>query len=146
VLLSLLARVDLVVINEEEARQLTGEHHIAKVARALRAIGPKHAIVKRGEYGAMLFGPDGVFSAAGYPLESVIDPTGAGDCFAGGLLGYLAHQGEITEDALRRAVVYGSAIASFDVEGVGPSRLFDVTADDVRARVADFRKMVAFEA
>lgn len=146
VLLSLLARVDLIVINEEEARQLTGEHHIAKVARALRAIGPKHAIVKRGEYGAMLFGPSGVFSAAGYPLESVIDPTGAGDCFAGGLLGYLASQGDVTEDNLRRAVVYGSAIASFDVEGVGPSRLFEVSKEDVESRVADFRKMVAFGA
>lgn len=143
-LLALLARVDMVVINEEEARQLTGEHHIAKVARALRAIGPKHAIVKRGEYGAMLFGPEGVFSAAGYPLERVVDPTGAGDCFAGGLLGYLASRGEVTDRNLRNAVVYGSAIASFDVEGVGPSRLFEATADDVHARVAEFRAMVTF--
>ena len=139
-----LRRVDVLVINEEEARQLSGEHHVVKVARALLTMGPKIAIVKQGEYGALLFCDGEIFAAPAYPIETVADPTGAGDTFAGALLGYVAHNDNTRHDTLRRAVIYGSALASFCVEGIGTERLFSITRDDVDDRFRAFRKLAHF--
>ncbi|MFO0693473.1 MAG: PfkB family carbohydrate kinase [Polyangiales bacterium] len=144
-LAKVLRRIDLLVINEEEARQLSGKHHIAEVARELGRMGPKTVIVKRGEYGAMLFHEDCVFSAPGYPLETVLDPTGAGDSFAGGLIGYLARHDDLSEPSLRRAVIHGSTLASFSVEGVAVDRLLKLTTAEVGDRVKRFRRLVEFD-
>lgn len=140
----MLARVDLLVINEEEARQLAGVHHIMQVARALLAMGPRILVIKRGEYGALLFEGDHVFSAPAYPVEQVLDPTGAGDTFAGGMLGLIAREGRVDQSTLRRAVVYGSALASFCVEGVSVSRLAGVTKSEIEARYLGFARLAHF--
>ena len=134
--------MDVLIINEEEARQLTGRHQLVEVQRALLELGPTTVIVKQGEDGAWLFQPGIAFHAPAFPLESVVDPTGAGDSFAGGFLGYLARENDITLPTLRRAVVVGSALASYCVEGIGPSRLVEVTMADVDARVAAFGDLV----
>ena len=143
-LAAMMKRIDLLVINEEEVRQLAGEHNVAKAARAVRAMGPKHIIVKRGEYGALLFDDEGAFFAPAYPLEEVIDPTGAGDSFAGGLMGYLARDGHVTPRSLRRAIMVASACASFCVEAVGTDRLAKLTAADVATRLSAFRSLIHF--
>ncbi|MEM6958912.1 MAG: PfkB family carbohydrate kinase [Myxococcota bacterium] len=140
---ALLKRVDVLVINEEEARQLSGRHHLVHVLNALTELGPRCLVVKQGEYGAILFTEDTIFSAPAYPLAA-IDPTGAGDTFAGGFLGYIAREGEITQASLRQAVVHGSAMASFCVEGIGPDRLLEISDADVAARVGEFRQLVDF--
>ncbi|MEM7139292.1 MAG: PfkB family carbohydrate kinase [Myxococcota bacterium] len=137
----LMTRIDILVINEEEARQLSGFHHPIAVAEGLRALGPQTVIVKRGEYGALLFVNEEIFCAPAYPLKNVADPTGAGDSFAGGFLGYLA-QSE-TED-LRQAVICGSATASFCVQDVGIDALVDLSREDLDARIADFRRLTHF--
>lgn len=138
----LLKRVDILIINEEEARQLTGRHHLVEVQRALLALGPTTVIVKQGEYGAWLFQPGVAFHAPAFPLETVLDPTGAGDSFAGGFLGYLARENDISLPTLRRAVVVGSALASFCVEGIGSNRLVEVSMAEVNGRVAAFDELV----
>jgi len=138
----LLKRVDILIINEEEARQLTGRHHLVEVQRALLALGPTTVIVKQGEYGAWLFQPGVAFHAPAFPLETVLDPTGAGDSFAGGFLGYLARENDISLPKLRRAVVVGSALASFCVEGIGSNRLVEVSMAEVNGRVAAFDELV----
>jgi sugar/nucleoside kinase (ribokinase family) len=143
-LAKMLARIDLLVINEEEARQLAGVYNISKAATALRAMGPRLVVIKRGEYGALLFDGEGVFSAPAFPIEEVADPTGAGDTFAGGLLGYLAREDRVDAVSLRRAVIYGSVIASFSVEGVSVDRLVQVTANDVASRYAAFARLAHF--
>jgi sugar/nucleoside kinase (ribokinase family) len=143
-LAKVLRRVDVLVINEEEARALTSEHHIVPVARALLGMGPKIVIVKRGEYGAILFHDGEIFSAPAYPVHEVKDPTGAGDTFAGGLLGYVAARDNVRHDTLRRAVIYGSAAASFCVEGVGLSELLRVTRPELDQRFRAFRKLAHF--
>ncbi len=143
-LAQMLARVDLLVINEEEARQLSGRHHIAHVAKALLAMGPRILVIKRGEYGALLFEGDRVFSAPAYPVEEVQDPTGAGDTFAGGMLGFLAREERVDQTTLRRAVVYGSALASFCVEGVSVERLAKVTKAEVEERYLAFARLAHF--
>ncbi len=140
----MLARIDLLVINEEEARQLAGVHNISKAATALRAMGPKLVVIKRGEYGALLFDGKEVFSAPAFPVEDVADPTGAGDTFAGGLLGYVAREDKLDTATLRRAVIYGSVLASFSVEGVSVKRLVSVTPTDVATRYAAFAKLAHF--
>jgi sugar/nucleoside kinase (ribokinase family) len=140
-----LERVDLLVINDEEARLLSKEHNLPRAARAIRAMGPKTVIVKRGESGALLFHEHGVFAAPAYPLERVVDPTGAGDTFAGGFMGYLARTGDLGDENLRRAVVYGSAMGSFAVEKFSVQRLLEIDRSHIAARVADFRRLVAFE-
>jgi sugar/nucleoside kinase (ribokinase family) len=140
----MLAKIDTLVINEEEVRQLSGEHNVAKAARATRKLGPKRVIVKRGEYGALLFDEDGAFFAPAYPLEDVVDPTGAGDSFAGGLVGYLSRGGEITPLALRRAIMVASACASYCVEGVGTSRLATLTEGAVGSRIGEFHQLTHF--
>lgn len=140
----MLARIDLLVINEEEARLLAGVHNITKAAKALAAMGPRMVVIKRGEYGALLFDRHSVFSAPAYPVEDVVDPTGAGDSFAGGMLGYLASEDRVDPVTLRRAVIYGSVVASYCVEGISVSRLASVTSEEVRARYAAFARLAHF--
>jgi sugar/nucleoside kinase (ribokinase family) len=144
-LLKLLERVDLITLNDAEARQLTEEFNLVKAARWIMKRGPKHVVIKKGEHGAFMFTESTIFFAPAYPLESVFDPTGAGDSFAGGFMGYLARTGDVSDANLRRAVVYGSALGSFAVEKFSVERLLEITSDDIRRRVADFYRLVAFE-
>ena len=141
-----LARVDALVINDEEARELSGESNLVKAARAIQAMGPKLVIIKRGEYGVLMTREQGLFAAPAMPLEDVCDPTGAGDTFAGGFMGYLASAGEITETVATRAVIAGSALASFAVEDFGLDRLLRLTRDELHARFAAFRRLTHFDA
>jgi sugar/nucleoside kinase (ribokinase family) len=146
-LTEVLAKVSLLTINDEEARELSGEHALPKAARAIRATlatdrGPSTLIIKRGEHGALLFDEHGVFFVPAYPLEDVKDPTGAGDSFAGGLLGHLTRTGQVSARALRAAMFFGSAMGSFCVEDVGPARLFALEKQDLSRRLDGFRKMV----
>ena len=138
-----LRHVDVLVVNDEEARQLSGQPNLVRAARAVRAMGPETVIVKKGEHGALLFCGDRVFSAPAYPLESVVDPTGAGDTFLGGFAGHLARCGARDPDTMRQAVVVGSALASFVVEAFGPERLLSVRPTDLDARVEAFRQLSA---
>jgi sugar/nucleoside kinase (ribokinase family) len=143
---ALLRRIDMLVLNEEEGQQLSGEKNIVKVGRALRGMGPKMVVVKRGEYGALLFDDqDDIFSAPAYPVDEVRDPTGAGDSFAGGLVAYLASCNALDPDQLRRAIVYGSAVASFCVEGVAVERLEAISRQHVDQRFERFRRLAHFE-
>jgi sugar/nucleoside kinase (ribokinase family) len=130
-----LKKIDALVINDEELRQLAQEHNVSRAARRVRALGPKRLIVKRGEYGAMLFDEQGTFFAPAFPLEDEIDPTGAGDTFAGALLGHLAQAKTIDHDSLRRALLFAAAVASFCVEDVGTRRLERLTREDVTSRL-----------
>ena len=139
-----LKKVDLLVINDEEARQLAGTHNIVRAARVIRARGPSRLIIKRGEHGALLFDEQGTFFVPGYPLEEVLDPTGAGDTFAGGLAGYLASVGEVSPGTLRKGMFFASALASFCVEGIGPKRLLAAERPDLIARLEEFTKMVDY--
>ena len=144
-LLRLLARVDLLLVNDTEARELSGDHNLFRAARWIQKHGPDMVIVKKGEHGAILFANDTIFFTPGYPLEEVFDPTGAGDAFAGGFMGYLARCGSIATDDLRRAMVYGSALGSYAVEEFSVQRLARLTPDDVQARVRSFRDLTAFD-
>jgi sugar/nucleoside kinase (ribokinase family) len=141
---ALLPRVDLLVVNDEEARLLSGERNVVRAARRILERGPKRVLVKRGEYGAILFAPDSVFAVPAYPLEEVFDPTGAGDAFAGGLLGHLATTGDRSEAGLRRAIVYGSVLASYVVEDFGGRRLRTLTRDDIDRRYRQFVALTEF--
>jgi sugar/nucleoside kinase (ribokinase family) len=145
-LLAAIGEVDAIVLNDGEARMLTGEATLTRAARAIAEHGPRVIVIKRGEYGAALFTPDGFFGVPGYPLEEVFDPTGAGDSFAGGFMGYLASTGQSDPDLehLRRAVAYGSVVASFNVEEFGTERVQRLTRDEVEARFADFHAMTSF--
>ncbi len=145
-LAAMLKRIDTLVINDEEARQLSGVYNIRRAAREILSRGPKRLIIKRGEHGALLFDEHGVFAAPGFPLEDVVDPTGAGDSFAGGLVGYLACQQEISEYTLRRAMIHATAAASFCVEAVGTTKVATITQADVTARVALIRSLYDFGA
>ena len=146
-LVSLLGRVDMLILNDGEARQLTGETSLIKAGRAIRELGPKYVAIKKGEHGCVLFGPNVFFSCGAYPLEDIHDPTGAGDTFAGGLAGYLASQNsaEITFEDLRRAVVYGSVLASFNVEAFSLERLRTLKQQDIVERYQLFRAMSHFD-
>jgi sugar/nucleoside kinase (ribokinase family) len=144
-LLQLLERVDLITLNDGEARQLTEQANLVKAARWILARGPKHVIIKKGEHGAFMFTQRTVFFAPAYPLEDVFDPTGAGDAFAGGFMGYLARTGDLSEPNLKRAVVYGSAMGSFAVERFSIQRFQEITREDIRARVKEFYRLVSFE-
>lgn len=146
VLGEMLRRVDLLVINDEEARLLSGIHNIRKAAEDVRKRGPRSIIIKRGEHGALLFDEDGIFAAPAYPLHEVIDPTGAGDCFAGGLLGYLATVPQLSSLAMRRAMVHATATASYCVEAVGTERIARVGMAEVKERVAAICKLYDFGA
>lgn len=144
-IIELIKHVDLITLNDGEARQLTDCFNLVKAARWIMERGPKMVIIKKGEHGAFLFKESSIFFAPAYPLETVFDPTGAGDSFAGGFMGYLARTGDLSETNLRRAVVYGSAMGSFAVEKFSVQRLLEITGADIAARVADFRRLVAFE-
>jgi sugar/nucleoside kinase (ribokinase family) len=139
-----LAVVKGLVINDEEARQLTGESNLVLAADKIRTMGPRVVIVKRGEHGALLFDDDGIFAAPAFPLREVRDPTGAGDVFAGGLMGALASAGTVDTDSLRRAMIYGSVLASFCVERFSLDRLRDLTRADIDARFEQFRRLTTF--
>jgi sugar/nucleoside kinase (ribokinase family) len=134
----MLPRWDIITLNDEEARMLSGEHNLVKAARAIIAMGPKTVLIKRGEYGVLQFSREGMFAVPAYPLEEVIDPTGAGDTFAGGFMGFLARHGRITESTLRTAVVYGSVMASFVVEKFSLDRLLDLSWEDIDNRYRAF--------
>jgi sugar/nucleoside kinase (ribokinase family) len=144
-LMQLLGRVDLLLVNDGEARQLSGEHNLALAARWILERGPRYLVIKKGEHGAVLFTPHSVFFAPGFPLEDVFDPTGAGDAFAGGFMGYLAQCGRTDEGDLRRAVIYGSVLGSFAVEKFSVERFRDLSADEIEERVRLFREMTVFE-
>lgn len=144
-LLALLSHVDLVTLNDGEARQLTEHSNLVAAAKWIMARGPKHVIIKKGEHGAFLFGPDRIFFAPAYPLETVFDPTGAGDSFAGGFIGYLAHTGDLSDANMRRAVVTGCAMGSFAVEQFSIDRVVSVTTAEIDRRVQEFKQLVSFE-
>ncbi len=141
-LADMLKRIDLLIINDEEARELSGIQNLVKAAADIRKRGPRLLIIKRGEFGALLFDDAGPFFVPAYPLEEVLDPTGAGDSFAGGLMGYLALKGEASPAIIRKAMYFASALGSFCVEGVGPSRLLGIAKADVQARIASFARLV----
>lgn len=140
-----LERVNMLVINESEARALAGESNIVKAAQAIRAMGPQYLVVKRGEYGALVFSNKETFFAPAYPLESVYDPTGAGDTFAGGLMGYIASRGRVDEETLRLGTVIGCVMASFDVEQFSFDALRDLKAPQILERFKRFHSLVNFE-
>jgi len=144
-LIRLLTEVDLLMINDGEARALGQSPNLVTVSRAILAAGPKAMIIKRGEYGVLMFSGDRVFAVPAFPLEQVKDPTGAGDCFAGGFMGYLASIEDLSDDALRRAVVYGSVMASFAVEAFSLDRLRVLDYKEIEARFAAFKRMTFFE-
>ncbi len=144
-LLELLKRVDLLLVNDSEARELTGEHNLRHAARWIQDHGPRFVVVKKGEHGAILFTPQSIFFAPGFPLDEVFDPTGAGDAFAGGLMGWLAYVDSTADDELRRGMMYGSALGSFAVERFGVERLQDLELNEIHDRVREFRAMTSFE-
>ena len=137
--------VDVLSINDEEARILSQEYSLVKAARIIREMGPKYLIIKKGEHGALLFGDEQIFFAPALPLEDVFDPTGAGDTFAGGFIGHLASTQDLSFDNMKRAVIYGSAMASFCVEKFGTERLVNLKADELEYRVQAFIDLVQFE-
>ncbi len=144
---ALLPRIDMLILNDSEARQFTNETSLIRAGNQIRALGPRYVAIKKGEHGCLLFGPDAFFSCAAYPLEDIHDPTGAGDTFAGGLAGYLAATtpGEVSFTHLRQAVVYGSVLASFNVEAFSLERLRTLTQNDIDARYQAFRLLSQFE-
>jgi sugar/nucleoside kinase (ribokinase family) len=144
--IALLARVDLITLNDGEARQLTEQSNLVHAARWIMERGPRLVVIKKGEHGAFMFSSRSVFFAPAYPLEEVFDPTGAGDSFAGGFMGYLARSGDLSEANLRRAVVVGSAMGSFAVERFSNERLLTLTNEAIEHRIAEFRDLVSFEA
>ncbi len=143
-LMSVLKLVDVLVLNDEEARQLTHEYALVKAAAKIQSMGPKTVIIKKGEHGALLFSENQIFFAPALPLESVFDPTGAGDTFAGGFIGHLAKTDDISFDNMKRAIIYGSAMASFCVEKFGAERIMNLTQDEIQARVNEFVTLSAF--
>ena len=140
-----LKQVDLLMVNDAEARQLTGQFSLVKAAKTIMAMGPKYLIIKKGEHGALLFHGDNVFFAPALPLEDVFDPTGAGDTFAGGFIGHLAKTGDISFENMKRAIIVGSAMASFCVEKFGATRLKEITKEDIDRRIQQFKDLVNFE-
>jgi len=142
---ALLKKVDVLTINDEEARQLSGEYSLVKAAQKILDMGPAYLIIKKGEHGALLFNRDQVFFAPALPLEEVFDPTGAGDSFAGGFIGYIAETRDISFDNLKRAVIFGSAMASFSVEKFGTERIQNLSQEEVDDRVQQFIDLVQFD-
>jgi sugar/nucleoside kinase (ribokinase family) len=144
-LLRTLRRVDLLFVNDAEARELAGDHNVVKAAKRILSFGPRAVVVKRGEYGALFFSGDDVFAASAVPLASVFDPTGAGDSFAGGFMGYLARAGRDDHATMRRAIVLGSVLASFTVEQFSLDRLRTLSTDEIRARYVEARERAHFD-
>lgn len=139
-----LKMVDVLLVNDSEARQLSGEYSLVKAAQKIQAMGPKTLIIKKGEHGALLFSEGKIFSAPALPLEDVFDPTGAGDTFAGGFIGYLAQKDDVSFEAMKTAIIVGSAMASFCVEKFGPERMQELTADEIKSRIGEFSQLVQF--
>jgi sugar/nucleoside kinase (ribokinase family) len=144
-LLEVIKRVDVITINDEEARQLTGENSLVVAARKIYEMGPQFVVIKKGEHGALLFNEDKVFSAPALPLETVFDPTGAGDTFAGGFSGHLTKTNDFSFENMKRALIYGSAMASFCVEEFGPERLLNLEESALAIRLQAFKKLTQFE-
>ncbi len=144
-LLEVIAEVDVITINDEEARQLTGEYSLVVAAREIMKKGPRFVVIKKGEHGALLFHQNDVFFAPALPLEEVFDPTGAGDTFAGGFTGYLAKTGDYSYENMKNAIIYGAALASFCVERFGTERLVDLQAPEVRKRLRQFQQLTQFD-
>ena len=140
-----LKKVDLLMVNDSEARELTQQYSLIKAAKKIREMGPKYLIIKKGENGALLFYEDKVFFAPAFPLEEVFDPTGAGDTFAGGFIGYLAKTGDISFENMKKAIIAGSALASFCVEKFGNTRLKELTKEELNDRIQVFRELTSFE-
>jgi sugar/nucleoside kinase (ribokinase family) len=144
-LLSTLKSIDVLTINDAEARQLSGEYSLVKAANKILQMGPKYLIIKKGEHGALLFGEDKIFSAPALPLADVFDPTGAGDTFAGGFIGYLAKIGTVNFANMKNAIIFGSALASFCVEKFGTEKLRNLTQEEIAARVQEFVQLSKFQ-
>ena len=144
-LMSVIAKVDVLTINDSEARQLSGEYSLVKAAKKILTFGPKYLIIKKGENGALLFHENDIFFAPALPLEEVFDPTGAGDTFAGGFIGYIAKTGDISFKNMKRAIIYGSAMASFCVEKFGTERLKELDIEDIHDRVEEFVSLSQFD-
>ena len=138
--------VHVLIINDEEARELSGESNLVKAARVIHGMGPKRLVIKRGEHGVLMTRDKGFFAVPGLPLEEVHDPTGAGDTFAGGFIGYLAAAGSLSDDVIAQAIIAGSSMASFAVEDFGLSRLLRLTDDEVRQRFVEFKRLTHFDA
>ncbi|HEY4733881.1 MAG TPA: PfkB family carbohydrate kinase [Gemmatimonadaceae bacterium] len=144
-LLTLLGKVDLVTLNDAEARQLSEKANLVQAAQWIMGLGPRHVIIKKGEHGAFMFTANSIFFAPAFPLENVFDPTGAGDSFAGGFIGYLAATDDLSEANMRRAMIYGSVMGSFAVEKFSTERLMTVTRAEIEQRMREMRRLVAFE-
>lgn len=140
-----ISKVDVITINDEEARQLTGEYSLVVAARKIHDMGPKYVVIKKGEHGALLFHNDNVFYAPALPLEEVFDPTGAGDTFAGGFVGYIAGTGDTSFENMKNAVIYGSTLASFCVEKFGTERMQNLSKNEIRKRLIQFKQLTQFE-
>jgi sugar/nucleoside kinase (ribokinase family) len=138
-------RIDVITINDEEARQLTGEYSLVVAARKIHEMGPKYVVIKKGEHGALLFHDDYVFYAPALPLEEVFDPTGAGDTFAGGFAGFIAKTGDISFENMKNAVIYGSTLASFSVEKFGTERMENLSKQEVHKRLQQFKNLTQFD-
>ena len=144
-LLNVIKRIDVITINDEEARQLTGEYSLVVAAKKIHAMGPKYVVIKKGEHGALLFHDDDVFYAPALPLKEVFDPTGAGDTFAGGFAGYIARTGDTSFENMKNAIIYGSALASFCVEKFGTERMQNLSSTEIQKRVLQFKALTQFE-
>ncbi|MGI8893519.1 MAG: PfkB family carbohydrate kinase, partial [Bacteroidia bacterium] len=142
---NVISLIDVLAINDAEARQLTGEYSLVRAAQKILGMGPKYLIIKKGEHGALLFNKEQVFFAPALPLEDVFDPTGAGDTFAGGFIGYLAQSRDISFDNMKRGIIFGSALASFCVEKFGMERLNELTEEELDERVQQFIDLVQFD-
>ena len=144
-LMKVIAKIDVITINDEEARQLSGEYSLVVAAKKIMTMGPKYVVIKKGEHGALMFYKDDMFYAPALPLEEVFDPTGAGDTFAGGFAGYIAKTGDFSYENLKKAIIYGSAMASFCVEKFGTERMVDLDKDELFQRILQFKSLTQFE-
>lgn len=144
-LMEVIAKVDVITINDEEARQMSGEYSLVKAAQKIHKMGPQHVVIKKGEHGALLFNNGDAFFAPALPLEEVFDPTGAGDTFAGGFIGYLASTHDVSFENMKRAVISGSNLASFCVEKFGTERMLDLTKEEIQNRLQEFKQLTQFD-
>jgi sugar/nucleoside kinase (ribokinase family) len=144
-LLNVIKRVDVITINDEEARQLSGEYSLVKAAAKIQTMGPKFVVIKKGEHGALIFHDKEIFFAPALPLEDVFDPTGAGDTFAGGFAGFITQSGNISFENMKTAIIHGSNLASFAVEKFGTERMLELTEDQVKTRLKQFKALTQFE-
>ncbi|WP_420571076.1 PfkB family carbohydrate kinase [Kordia sp.] len=144
-LLAVIKKVDVITINDEEARQLSGEYSLVKAAQKIHEMGPKYVVIKKGEHGALIFNDGNIFFAPALPLEEVFDPTGAGDTFAGGFSGYIAKHEDISFESMKNAIIYGSNLASFCVEKFGTQRMESLTSEEITSRLKQFKQLTQFE-